>query len=93
MALSASQIASYGADTVDYTSATTVAQALGISPKQVTGDFNTVTTWVADGTYMVSRWGVKPLWRFIGIPVVGVRRHFPNPAIQRLLYSHFQYGD
>ncbi len=53
MALSASQIASYGADTVDYTSATTVAQALGISPKQVTGDFNTVTTWVADGTYMV----------------------------------------
>ena len=90
MALSASQIAFYGADTVDYTSATAAAQALGISPKQVTGDFNTAATWVADGTYMVIAVGGQAAMALFWNPCGLGTTAFSDPACQTP-FSYYQY--
>lgn len=90
MALSASQIAFYGADTADYTSATAAAQALGISPKHVTGDFNTAATWVADGTYMVIAVGGQAAMALYWNPCGWSTTAFSDPGCQTP-FSYYQY--
>ena len=90
MALTTSQVAFYGADTTDYTSATAAAQALGISPKQVTGDFNTAATWVADGSYMVIAVGAQAAMALFWNPCGWSTTAFSDPACTTP-FSYYQY--
>ncbi|MDA8192637.1 MAG: hypothetical protein M0Z53_01375 [Thermaerobacter sp.] len=53
MLLTTTQVALYGADSVDYTSAVATAQAMGIPCANVTGNFNIAATWVARASHMV----------------------------------------
>ena len=90
MALTTSQVAFYGADTTDYTSATAAAQALGISPKQVTGDFNTAATWVVDGSYMVIAVGAQAAMALFWNPCGWSTTAFSDPAC-KTPFSYYQY--
>jgi hypothetical protein len=53
MALSTSQVAFYGADTVDYLNGVAAAEALTVSPLNVTGSFDTAANWSHAGSYFV----------------------------------------
>lgn len=53
MALSANQVAFYGATPTDYMNALAAAYVNLVPLANVTGDFNTAATWVENGTYLV----------------------------------------